>query len=63
MNKTPSRKRASENLKSTIASFKAEEIVPTKQVINYCKMRDDGKTSCHTDVERLKKKYRNMVKK
>ncbi len=59
--RTVGRKRTSRNLRSTIASFAIEGIIPSRQAIKYCKLRDAGKVSCETEIEALKKKYKEMA--
>lgn len=53
--------RTSRYLRSTIASFEVEGITPSRQALNYCRLRDDGKISCQQEIEALKKKYMAMA--
>ena len=57
------KKKVSQNLRSTIASFAVEDIAPSKQALRYCRKRDAGEVSCKQEVELLKKKYKEMASK
>jgi len=53
--------RTSRNLRSTIASFEVEGITPSRQALNYCRLRDAGKRSCQQEIQVLKEKYMTMA--
>jgi hypothetical protein len=50
------------NLISTIASFALENITPSEEAIEYCKLRDTNKVTCQDEVEKLKQKYVKLGK-
>lgn len=56
-------KNNSENVMSVITSFAVENLAPSKEVLEYCKMRDLGKKTYSEEVEFLKKKYMKMASK
>lgn len=45
------------NIESVAASLAVENLYPSNEVLEYCKMRDLGKISCEDEIEILKKKY------